>query len=68
VVRVRIKCKDPTKIHVGRLFYFQGKFHQLLFEVEGEPTMGVVEDPPHAPPPPSDENHGRGSDDQTNGR
>jgi hypothetical protein len=46
VVRVKIKCRDSTRIPAGRLFHFQGKFHQLLFEAEGEPAMGVAQDPP----------------------
>lgn len=34
VVRVRITCKDPTRIPAGRLFHFPGKFHHLQFEVK----------------------------------
>jgi hypothetical protein len=68
VVRVKIKCRDPTRIPAGRLFHFQGKFHQLLFEAEGEPAMGVADDPPPPPPPPSDENDWNSTDEQTNER
>jgi hypothetical protein len=65
VVRVKIKCRDATRIPAGRLFHFQGKFHQLLFEVEGEPAIGVAEDPPiPPPPPPSDENDEQGNEEQ----
>jgi hypothetical protein len=68
VVRVKIKCRDSTRIPAGRLFHFQGKFHQLLFEVEGEPAMGVAEDPPPPPPPPSDGNDEHENDGQTGER
>jgi hypothetical protein len=68
VVRVKIKCRDPTRIPAGRLFHFQGKFHQLLFEAEGEPAMGVAEDPPPPPPPPSDGNDENGNDGQASER
>jgi hypothetical protein len=61
VVRVKIKYRDSTRIPAGRLFHFQGKFHQLMFEAEGEPAMVVAEDPPPPLPPPSD-----GSDDHGN--
>jgi hypothetical protein len=68
VVRVKIKCRDSTRIPAGRLFHFQGKFHQLLFEAEGEPAMGVAEDPPPPPPPPSDGNDEHGNEEQTGER
>jgi hypothetical protein len=65
VVRVKIKCRDATRIPAGRLFHFQGKFHQLLFEVEGEPAVGVADDPPiPPPPPPSDGNDEQGNEGQ----
>jgi hypothetical protein len=69
VVRVKIKCRDATRIPAGRLFHFQGKFHQLLFEVEGEPAIGVAEDPPiPPPPPPSDGNDEQGNEEQNSER
>jgi hypothetical protein len=68
VVRVKIKCRDTSRIPAGRLFHFQGKFHQLLFEAEGEPAMGVAEDPPPPPPPPSDGNDEHGNEEKTGER
>jgi hypothetical protein len=68
VVRVRIKCRDATKIPAGRLFHFQGKFHQLLFEAEGESAVGGADDPPHPPPPPSDGNDEHGNEGQAEER
>jgi hypothetical protein len=34
VVRVKIVCREPSKVPAGRLFNFQGKLFQLQFTVE----------------------------------
>jgi hypothetical protein len=36
VVRVKIVCREPSKVPVGRLFNFHGKLFQLQFSVELE--------------------------------
>jgi hypothetical protein len=36
VVRVKIVCREPSKVPAGRLFNFQGKLFQLQFTVEME--------------------------------
>jgi hypothetical protein len=43
------------------LFHFHGKFYHLLFEVEGDPTLGNIEDPNPPPPPAAEDQDGNGN-------
>ena len=57
VVRVRIKCRDHSKIHVVRLFEVQDQLYQIKIAVEGPSTTVTIEDGPDDslhPPNPDD--------------
>ena len=62
VVRLKVACRDPTKIPSKRVFCIQGELYRIFIEVE--PHTNTEEADGNDPPPPGEDNITMGSDQQ----
>jgi hypothetical protein len=44
MVKIKVACKDSTKIHKKRLFEIRNNLYVIHFKVEGQTDLGVDDD------------------------